>query len=41
MRGGRKPNDPVFAGFDLQTLVHDRTPIEDLWSPFYALEQIL
>jgi ketosteroid isomerase-like protein len=40
-RGGRKPNDPVFSGFDLQKLVHDRTPIEDLWSPFYALDQIL
>jgi hypothetical protein len=40
-RGGRKPNDPVFSGFDLQKLVHDRKPIEDLWSPFYALDQIL
>jgi ketosteroid isomerase-like protein len=40
-RGGRKPNDPVFAGFDMQKLVHDRTPIEDLWSPFYALDQYL
>lgn len=40
-RGGRKPNDPVFAGFDLQKLVHDRQPIEDLWTPFYALDQIL
>ena len=41
LRGGRSPNDPVFSGFDLQKLVHDRTPIEDLWSPFYALDQIL
>ena len=41
LRGGRKPNDPVFAGFDLQKLVHDRVPIEDLWGPFYALDQIL
>lgn len=41
LRGGRSPNDPVFSGFDLQKLVHDRTPIEDLWSPFYALDQFL
>jgi ketosteroid isomerase-like protein len=41
LRGGRSPNDPVFSGFDLQKLVHDRKPIEDLWSPFYALDQIL
>jgi hypothetical protein len=41
LRGGRSPNDPVFSGFDLQKLVHDRARIEDLWSPFYALDQIL
>lgn len=40
-RGARAPNDPVFTGFDLQKLVHDRTPIEDLWAPFYALDQVL
>ena len=41
LRGGRSPNDPVFSGFDLQKLVHDRKAIEDLWAPFYALDEIL
>lgn len=40
-RGSRKPTDPVFSGFDIQKLVYNREEMKDLWSGFYALDQIL
>lgn len=40
-RGGRKPNDPVFSGFEIQKQVFNREEMKDLWSGFYALDQIL
>ncbi|WP_077146067.1 nuclear transport factor 2 family protein [Sphingopyxis sp. KK2] len=41
LRGARAPNDPVFAGFDLPKLVHERTSVPDLWAGYFALDQVL
>lgn len=42
LRGARKPDDPVFAGFDLPKYVKtDRESVADLWAGFYALDEVL
>jgi hypothetical protein len=40
-RGARHPDDPVYIGFDLPSIVKTRDPMPDLWAAFYALEKVL
>jgi ketosteroid isomerase-like protein len=40
-RGARHPNDPVYVGFDLPSIVQTRDPMPDLWAAFYALDKVL
>lgn len=40
-RGARHPNDPVYVGFDLASIVKTRDPMPDLWAAFYALEKVI
>lgn len=40
-RGARAPADPVYAGFDLQSVARNRPALPDLWGPFHALAKVL
>ena len=39
--GARFPDDPVYKGFDMATLVVDRPGMEDFWPGYVALAEIL
>ena len=40
-RGARYPNDPVYEGFNIGAVAKERTPMKDLWTPFFALAKIM